>query len=123
MPLSVSRRGFLRGLIAAPLVVRTPGILMPIKPLKPQYEGFFDYWRSVGYASAYTDYDWSQLLFQAALDSARALRFYAGDQWTPEQQRKLSEIAVADSAPPEPSSEQRRDALHPVLPGAGISWG
>lgn len=29
----ISRRGVLRGLLAAPVIIRTPGLLMPIKPL------------------------------------------------------------------------------------------
>ena len=29
----LSRRGFLSGLLAAPVIIRTPGLLMPIKPL------------------------------------------------------------------------------------------
>jgi hypothetical protein len=32
--MSARRRGFLRGLIAAPAVIRSPGLLMAIRPLK-----------------------------------------------------------------------------------------
>jgi len=31
----MKRREFLTGLLAAPLVVKTPGLLMPVKPVKP----------------------------------------------------------------------------------------
>jgi hypothetical protein len=29
----MQRRGFLKGLLAAPAIIRSPGLLMPIKPL------------------------------------------------------------------------------------------
>lgn len=38
----MNRRGFLGGIIAAavaPAIIRTPGLIMPIKPLKAAYTG------------------------------------------------------------------------------------
>lgn len=29
----LSRRGFLQGLVAAPAIIKTPGLLMPVKPI------------------------------------------------------------------------------------------
>ncbi len=39
----MNRRGILRGLLAAPFVIRTPGLLMPIKALHEGFEfsGFY----------------------------------------------------------------------------------
>lgn len=39
----IQRRGFLLGLLAAPAIIRTPGLLMPIKPLGWRHSGAI-YW-------------------------------------------------------------------------------
>lgn len=38
--MNISRRGFLSGILAsgvAPVIIRTPGLIMPIKPLQPDF--------------------------------------------------------------------------------------
>lgn len=34
----MKRRGFLLGLLAAPAIIRTPGLLMPVRPVRPIYQ-------------------------------------------------------------------------------------
>ena len=38
----MNRRGFLGGLLAAPAIIRTPGLLMPVRPLEAfEFSGFY----------------------------------------------------------------------------------
>ena len=39
--MALNRRGFLGGLLAAPAIIRTPGLLMPVRPLEAfEFSGF-----------------------------------------------------------------------------------
>ncbi|MFA9204855.1 MAG: hypothetical protein ACEQSH_00205 [Bacteroidia bacterium] len=41
--MALSRRGFIGGLLTAPVVIRTPGLLMPIKPARLSRSVFVDW--------------------------------------------------------------------------------
>lgn len=48
----IARRGLLAGMLAAPAIVRTPGLLMPVRPLATVACGTYVPWRAVIYLPA-----------------------------------------------------------------------
>lgn len=51
----LQRRGLLLGLLAAPAIIRTPGLLMPVRALVADYPGtrYIQVWVGDGVASAF----------------------------------------------------------------------